>query len=292
MKKSFAIMISMLFILSLFQITTVYAGGTYVKLEAGEEGSIKKQTVGKYQFALKEEWIEKQNAYKGTLKVTSGKDGKSVMTIEGNLVGVFTDGEKIYYEEDWSIREAVLKTKKMRVLKTISRENASYNIEKIINDKIFFHVHNSDGGGTLYKLFPKEKTMVMISERDKAGSCQFAKNRILYTKLSESAVPCPLYSVDYNGKKEKKLSDNALDFSLHGSKVYYSQAVVRENGNYYSRVYSSDLDGKNKKALTGSIDGMVLEITPEYAVYLENAQTKNEYRIYFSNGRKEKVERK
>lgn len=292
MKKSVAITVSILCILSLFQIVPVYAQGTYVKLEAGEEGSIKKQTVGNHQFEFKEEWIEKQNAYKGTLKVTSTQSGKSVMTIEGHLVGVFTDGEKIYYEEDWSIKEAILKTKKTRVLKTISKENSSYNIEKIINDKIFFHVRNFDDGGTLYKLFPKDKTMVMISERDKAGSCQFAKNRILYRKLSESAVPCPLYSVDYNGKNEKKLSDNVLDFSLHGTKVYYSQAIVKEDGSYYSRVYSSDSDGRNKKAMTGSIQGMVLEITPKYAVYLENAQTKNEYRIYFSDGRKEKVERK
>ena len=81
--------------------------------------------------------------------------------------------------------------------------------------------------------------------------------------------PTKLYSVDYNYKSPKMISNNAVNYAVIGGKLYIAESKIVNPDDEFDMnnlknetLYVCNEDGSGKKALTGTINGYIYDIKP------------------------------
>ena len=119
-----------------------------------------------------------------------------------------------------------------------------------------------------------------------ASSIVLAENNIFYRPTTTDVSCQPLYSIDYNGKNLKKISDDVIHYQVINKKLYFVTESIQD---FIQTVYVSNLDGTEKKQLTNSIDGYVYNITPTDVYYAVIGNNTINYKLNLSTKKVEVV---
>ncbi len=195
--------------------------------------------------------------------------------------------EKIYYSYNKKIMQFDISTKKKISIKEFKNNP---NICAIRDEYIYVTVHpfdeNHEGAyeTDFYKINMKNKETKLLAKN--ASSIVLAENNIFYRPTTTDVSCQPLYSIDYNGKNLKKISDDVIHYQVINKKLYFVTESIQD---FIQTVYVSNLDGTEKKQLTNSIDGYVYNITPTDVYYAVIGNNTINYKLNLSTKKVEVV---
>lgn len=274
------------FVLSvgIFHINT-YADMKYSKVYAGNQ-TIKK---GDYIF----EYKQGSTMNKAGVKIRKKGDKKPVKTLNNMSYYLLLNDERIYYVKDKSIMCIDFEDFKSREIIELNEEP---NIENVRENDIFFSMFNKkltkEKGydiRSLYRYNVEEDEEISLLAENGTNS-MLGTDRLIYSDtVTAVSSPTKLFSIDFDGEDEIKLSDSAMGAKVIDDRVYYCQYkdAVSSKGD----IYSSNLDGSDKIKLSKKkVEGGVLDITDKDVTFIKTVGGKSKrFKMDFATGELKKI---
>ena len=273
--KKFKLMLLFTLILTILSSTCSNAAAKYSKIYPDC-----KSKKGKYTISY--------TTKKGLNLYVEG-NSKPVVSIpySQEILDYVLNDEKIYYSYNKKIMQFDISTKKKISIKEFKNNP---NICAVRDEYIYVTVYpfdeNHEGAyeTDFYKINMKNKETKLLAKN--ASSIVLAENNIFYRPTTTDVSGQPLYSIDYNGKNLKKISDDVIHYQVINKKLYFVTESIQD---FMQTVYVSNLDGTEKKQLTNSIDGYVYNITPTDVYYAVIGNNTINYKLNLSTKKVEVV---
>jgi hypothetical protein len=201
----------------------------------------------------------------------------------------FVSDKYVYYvkfkrEKGSSLMQIDLATKKT---KEITKFPLYICIVGVKGNEIYYNIYDNP----FENYFPPDlKVFNIHTKKDthiasNAAYVVLGKTRLFYMNRDQIEIIKPLYSVTYDYKKHKLISNTVLDYEIIDSKIYYvkgnqmklPEGRIAGNANY-EKLYVCNEDGSGKKALTGVIHGFINKIKPDEIEYTSLDDSKH-YRM-------------
>jgi len=201
----------------------------------------------------------------------------------------FASDKYVYYvklkrEKGSSVMRIDLKSKKT---KEITKFPLYICIVGVKGNDIYYNIYDNP----FENYFPPDlKVFNIHTKKDthiasNAAYVALGKTRLFYMNRDQIEIIKPLYSVTYDYKKHKLISNTVLDYEIIDSKIYYvkgnqmklPEGRIAGNANY-EKLYVCNEDGSGKKALTGVIHGFINKIKPDEIEYTSLDDSKH-YRM-------------
>lgn len=172
----------------------------------------------------------------------------------GVMNSVFTNGKNFIYVLNGATSDQPKEIRCYSWETSSSREIARTKISSLVacNGKyLFYTVKSKDGSLPLYRLtLSSGKTKKIIPD---ANVVKYGNGKYLaWRKTGASRLNSQLYVMKKDGTGVKKIS-KVMSAAFYKKKIYYKRFISKKGRDIYVKIYSCNLTGKNKKALTKKI---------------------------------------